>query len=118
CFSQPEVNRGLPAQLLVKYFHKRNGTWLVKEEIRRMVDFRQINLLEPWPALPVMDVILLRNVLIYFDVDSRKNVLAKVRRSLSADGCLILGGAETTLNLDDAFERVACEGSAFYRLRK
>jgi chemotaxis protein methyltransferase CheR len=92
-FSQLEVNRGLPAQLLVKYFHKQNDNWLVKEEIRRMVDFRQINLLDPWPALPVMDVILLRNVLIYFDVDSRKNVLAKVRRSLLPDGCLLLGGA-------------------------
>ncbi len=116
-FNQLEVNRGLPAPLLLKYFRKDGAQWLLKDEIRQLVQFQQLNLIGPWPVLPEMDVVFLRNVLIYFDVDVKRQILARVRRLLRPDGFLFLGGAETTLNLDDAFERVPFERSGCYRLR-
>jgi chemotaxis protein methyltransferase CheR len=117
-YCQLDVNRGLPARFLVKYFDKVGSDWQVKDVIRGMVDFRRINLIDPWPVLPFLDVMLLRNVLIYFDEASKKRVLASVRRVLSPDGYLFLGGAETTLNLDDAFDRVPFDRSCCYRLRR
>ncbi|HUY88139.1 MAG TPA: protein-glutamate O-methyltransferase CheR [Pirellulales bacterium] len=116
-FSQLEVNRGLPAILLCKYFLKQGTEWLLKDEIRSMVEFFQMNLIAPWPVLPAMDVIFLRNVLIYFDVATKQQILARVRKTLRPDGFLFLGGAETTMNLDDSFERVAYARSGCYRLR-
>jgi chemotaxis protein methyltransferase CheR len=117
-YSQMEVNRGLPARLLVKYFQKHGQDWQIKDDVRRLVEFRPINLVGAWPALPALDVVLLRNVLIYFDVATKKQILGKVRQLLRPDGCLILGGAETTINLDDAFERVTAGRSGYYRLRQ
>ncbi len=117
-FNQLEVNRGLPAPMLLKYFIKQGAEWQLKDDIRSMVQFRQMNLIAPWPALPAMDVVFLRNVLIYFDVSVKQQILARVRRVLRPDGFLFLGGAETTMNLDDAFERVPFERSGCYRLRK
>jgi chemotaxis protein methyltransferase CheR len=116
-YGQMEVNRGLPARLLVKYFQKQGSDWQIKDDVRRLIEFRQINLVGTWPALPALDVVLLRNVLIYFDVATKKQILGKVRQLLRPDGCLILGGAETTINLDDTFERVAVGRSGYYRLR-
>jgi chemotaxis protein methyltransferase CheR len=102
-YSQIEVNRGLPAPMLVKYFRRIDGEWQVVEELRRAIEFRRINLTAPWPFLPTMDLILMRNVLIYFDVPTKKAVLARVRRQLKPDGYLFLGGGETTMNLDETF---------------
>ena len=116
-FTQLEVNRGLPAPLLCKYFQKQGTEWLVKDELRSRIEFFQMNLIAPWPALPMLDVIFLRNVLIYFDVATKQQILARVRKVLRPDGFLFLGGAETTMNLDDAFERVPFERSGCYRLR-
>jgi chemotaxis protein methyltransferase CheR len=117
-FNQVEINRGLPAKLLVKYFTKDGETWRIKEEVRRQVEFRTLNLVKPWPAQPPFDIIFLRNVLIYFDVPTKKDILANVRKVLRPDGYLFLGGAETTMNLDDSFERVAFDRAGAYRLRK
>lgn len=116
CFSQLEVNRGLPAPLLIKYFQKIGTEWQIKEDLRRMVDFRQLNLAQSWPLFPAMDVIFMRNVLIYFDIETKKAILARLRKTLKPDGCLFLGGAETTLNLDDSFKRVQIEKTAYYQI--
>jgi chemotaxis protein methyltransferase CheR len=116
-YRQLEVNRGLPAALLVKYFDKVGVEWCLHEDIRRMVEFFPLNLAEAWPPLPPMDVILVRNVLIYFDAETKQAVLRRMRRLLRPDGYLFLGGAESTLNLDDAFERVMICGAACYRVR-
>lgn len=105
-FSQLEINRGLPAALAVKYFVRDGLEWVAHDSLRRMIDFREMNLAVPWPSLPPMDVIFLRNVLIYFEMETKSTILSSVRRILRPDGCLFLGAAETTLNLDDAFERV------------
>ena len=116
CFSQLEVNRGLPAPLLVRYFLKIGTQWQIKDEVRRMVDFRRINLAQSWPFLPAIDVIFMRNVLIYFDAETKRAILARVRKTLKPDGYLFLGGTETTLNLDDSFERVQIGKAAYYQI--
>ncbi len=117
CYSHVEVNRGLPAALLQKYFQQHDTQWQLSEHIRRWVTFRQINLIHTWPSLPSMDVILLRNILIYFDLETKKAILGKVRRLLKPDGYLLLGGVETTLNLDNAFKRVSFDRAVYYQLR-
>lgn len=117
CYTQMEVNRGLSARQLVKYFQRQGLHWQIADDLRRMVQFRPLNLIEPWPSLPALDVIFLRNVLIYFDVPTKKAILGKVRQSLRPDGYLFLGGAETTMNLDDRFERLDFQRAGCYRLR-
>lgn len=108
----------LVARLLVKYFQKQGADWQLKDEVRRAVEFSVVNLIEAWPPLPQLDVVLLRNVLIYFDVATKKQILGRIRRLLRPDGYLFLGGAETTLNLDDAFERLPFDRAGCYRLRR
>jgi len=116
-FSQLEVNRGLPASMLVKHFSRQGVEWEVKPELRRRVEFREMNLLSECSLLPPVDVIFLRNVLIYFDLETKKSILAKTRRVLRPGGYLLLGGAETTLNVDDAFERVVYDKTTCYRIK-
>jgi chemotaxis protein methyltransferase CheR len=115
-YNQMEVNRGLPARLLVKYFDKQGADWILKERIRRQVEFRELNLIGPWSGLPPLDVVFLRNVLIYFDAATKKAILGKVRQALRPGGFLFLGGAETSLNLDASFQRVDFERGCCYRL--
>ena len=114
-YSQIAVNRGLPARLLVKYFDKAGLEWRVKDRLRKRLEFKQINLAGNWPMLPKMDIIMLRNVLIYFDTDTKKQILAKMRGLLRPPGCLFLGGSETTLTLDAQYDPVKCEGTTYYR---
>lgn len=115
-YSQLEVNRGMPAHLLMKYFEKKGMSWRVKEDLRSMVEFRQLNLAGPWPMMPKVDIVWLRNVLIYFDVEMKKNIFRKVRDIMNPDGYIFLGGAETTMNLDDHFERLKFNATSCYRL--
>lgn len=117
-YGQVEINRGLAAPMLMKYFTRDGLKWIISGDLRRMVDFQQMNLAARWPTMPSMDVIFLRNVLIYFDAPTKKKILANARQLLRPDGVLFLGGAETTINLDDAFERMPHEKAAVYRLRK
>jgi chemotaxis protein methyltransferase CheR len=115
-YNQIEVNRGLPAALLVKYFEQQGSDWQLQATIRDMVTFQELNLTQPWPAMPRMDLVLLRNVMIYFDVETKKSILRRLTRVLQPDGYLLLGGAETTLNLDDSFRRVEPLKCGFYQL--
>jgi chemotaxis protein methyltransferase CheR len=115
-FSQLEVNRGLPAALLVKYFDKHGMHWDARPELRQSVVFRPLNLDASWPLMPPLDLVLLRNVLIYFDAETRKAILGRVRRVLRPDGWLFLGAAENLLNVDDGFERVTVGRATCYRL--
>jgi chemotaxis protein methyltransferase CheR len=115
-FNQIEVNRGLSATYLVKYFEQHGTGWQLKSDIRGMVDFQEINLAQPWPMLPRMDLVLIRNVMIYFDVETKKTILGRLARLLRPDGYLLLGGAETTYNLNDSYRRVEPLKSGFYQL--
>jgi chemotaxis protein methyltransferase CheR len=103
-YSQFDVQRGLPVQMLVKYFTQEGDQWQVREEIRKMVSFQPQNMLDRPYGLGVFDVIFCRNVLIYFDVDVKRNVLSALAQALKPDGFLFLGGAETVLGLSDVFE--------------
>ena len=117
-FNQLEVNRGLPAPLLVKYFVRQGAEWEFREDLRRRVEFRELNLVKDWPCLPLLDIVFLRNVMIYFDVETKKAILANARRLLRPGGYLLLGGAETTFNVDDAFERVTFDKTSCYRVKQ
>jgi chemotaxis protein methyltransferase CheR len=114
-YSQFEVNRGLPANYLVKYFDGSEDGWRVKDEIKQMVKFRPMNLAQSWPIMPAFDLVFLRNVMIYFDVETKKAVLRKVRDCLLPHGHLFLGTAETTVNLDPSYQPVNFERTVAYR---
>ena len=114
-YSQLEVNRGLPTNLLLKWFRQEGGVWEIDEQIRRMMTFKPMNLAQPWPAMPLWDLIFLRNVMIYFDNDVKKSILGRVSRSLGDDGYLVLGGAETTFGLDNSFQRIETLKSGYYQ---
>jgi chemotaxis protein methyltransferase CheR len=116
-YSQLEVNRGLPAHILNKYFSKNGTHWQIDAHIRKKVDFREMNLAGSWPPFPSLDLVVLRNVLIYFDEETKKRILNKIRHLLNPDGYLLLGGTETTIHLDDQYERMAVNGTAYYRIR-
>ena len=113
-YRQIEVNRGLPAPYLLKYFTRCGIDYVLKDEIRAAVEFRALNLVGNWPIDIKPDLLLMRNVLIYFDQQTKAAILGKVRKVLAPDGYLVLGAAETTLNVDPAFERVT---QGVYRLR-
>jgi chemotaxis protein methyltransferase CheR len=115
-YNQLEINRGLPKNLRDKYFHRLDSHWQIKDEIRQMAEFRQINLLESWSSLPEIDVIFLRNVLIYYDIATKKALLIKVKQQLKTDGYLFLGSAETTINLDGSFKQVSLNKGICYQL--
>lgn len=116
-YSQIEVNRGLPARLMLKYFDRGGAEWCLQAGVRQMVEFQAINLAAPWPALPAMDIVLLRNVLLYFSQETRKEILARVMKTLRPDGYLFLGGGETTLLSDKSFEAVRVGKAMCYRVR-
>ena len=114
-YSQLEVNRGLPARYLVQHFDQHGREWVVKESLRSLTRFEHGNLTRPQPAVPQCDVVFLRNVLIYFDVDTKRQVIQQVRRSLKPGGFLVLGGAESALNLDDSFTRLEIDKAVVYQ---
>lgn len=117
-YSQLEISRGLSPVFRVRYFQQQGDEWQLKEELRRMVHFCQINLAEDWPTLPCMDIIFMRNVLMYFDRATKKAILEKVRQVLNPEGYLFLGATETTITLDDCFEPVHFDKALCYRLRR
>jgi chemotaxis protein methyltransferase CheR len=103
-YSQFEVQRGLPIQLLVKYFKQVGEMWQINADIRAMVQHRQLNLLHDFSSLGVFDVIFCRNVLIYFDQDTKITVFNRLVKVMEPDGFLVLGAAETVVGLTDAFK--------------
>ena len=116
-FSQIEMNRGLPVTNLVRHFRKTTDAWELKPEVRSRVEFRELNLAIPWPVLPQMDLVLMRNVLLYFEPALRQRVLRRLAQTLHPDGILVLGSGETTLTMDDTFEGVPLERTVVYRRR-
>jgi chemotaxis protein methyltransferase CheR len=114
-YGQLEVNRGLPAHLLVKHFTRAGMEWEIEESIRRMVRFQRRNLITDWQGLPPFDLILMRNVMIYFDVESKRDVLTHMHGQLATNGYLLLGSSETTFNLSEDFQRQVDGRTAWYR---
>jgi chemotaxis protein methyltransferase CheR len=105
-YTQFEVQRGLPIQLLVKYFTKDGDMWRIAPELRAMVQFRPLNLMRDFSNLGTFDLVFCRNVLIYFDQPTKIDVLARLADVTAADGYLCLGAAETVVGLTDVFKAV------------
>lgn len=103
-YSQFEVQRGLPIQMLMKYFEQKGDRWALKQDIKSMVQYKYFNLLEPMASLGKFDIIFCRNVLIYFDRETKAKVLQNMAGLIPEDGFVLLGGAETVLGITDAFK--------------
>jgi chemotaxis protein methyltransferase CheR len=103
-YSQFEVQRGLPIALLLKYFVQNGEMWQITPDVRAMVAYRPFNLLNDFSSLGTFDVIFCRNVLIYFDQPTKIGVLNRLAHAAADDGYLVLGAAETTIGLTDAFK--------------
>lgn len=114
-YSQLEVNRGLPAMLLVKYFTRDGTEWKIKEDLPKAVEFREMNLIETWPILPTFDIVFLRNVLIYFDAETKRKILERIGKTMRVGGYLFLGGAETTMGVYDRFQLSRINGAQCYK---
>lgn len=113
-YTQFEVNRGLPASYLIKHFSQQGDKWYLKDHITKMVQFRPMNLIEPWPIMPAMDLVLIRNVMIYFDIETKKMILKRIRTCLMPHGYLFLGSAETTINIDPEYNPVTFDRTVVY----
>jgi chemotaxis protein methyltransferase CheR len=103
-FSQFEVQRGLPIQLLVKHFTQVGDMWQINADIRSMVQYRQLNLLQDFGHLGAFDIIFCRNVLIYFDQDTKANIFERLSKVVESDGFMVLGAAESVVGISDAFK--------------
>ena len=114
-YMQIEVNRGLPASYLVKYFDRQGLDWRLKDRVKNMARFEPFDLRKSMRTKGPFDVIFCRNVLIYFDVETKKQILRELRGALFSGGYLVLGGAESTLNLDNEFKRVPVGRTVFYQ---
>jgi len=99
-----EVNRGLPARMLLKYMVRDGEEWEVAARIRGMCEFQSVNLCAPLPILPEFDLVMLRNVLLYFTQQDRTNLFREVYRKMSPDGYLVLGNAEQAEDSTNLFE--------------
>ena len=115
-YSQLEVNRGLPAPMLVKHFTRVGHDWEIAPHLRSAVSFVQHNLLDAPPAGGPFDIVFLRNVLIYFDLATKREVLRRVQKVLRPGAFLLLGAAETTIGIDEGWERVPIGRGSVYRL--
>ncbi len=103
-YSQFEVQRGLPIHYLMKYFEKRDSIWQINAALRAMVQYKEFNLLDDLMHLGEFDVVFCRNVLIYFDQQTKRRILAQLSQLMPNDGVLFLGGAETVLGVSDKFK--------------
>ncbi|MBL0930866.1 MAG: chemotaxis protein CheR, partial [Alphaproteobacteria bacterium] len=103
-YTQFEVQRGLPIQLLLKYFKQDGDQWRISQELRDMVHYKQHNLLDDFSSLGMFDVIFCRNVLIYFDQKTKGSILERIAKLMPPDGLLYLGGAETVLGVTEKFQ--------------
>lgn len=104
-YTQFEVQRGLPIKLLVKYFEQTGELWQIEPGLRSMIDYRAFNLLDDFSSLGKFDIVFCRNVLIYFDEETKRDILNRIAAQLAPDGYLLMGAAETVIGLTDQFVR-------------
>ena len=114
-YSQFEVQRGLPIQMLLKYFEQKGDMWQIDASMRSMVEWRKLNLLESFSHLGEFDIVFCRNVLIYFDQATKSEILGRLVKSIPDDGYLVLGAAETVVGLTDAFKPVPGKRGLFQK---
>ncbi|WP_417667592.1 CheR family methyltransferase [Roseibium sp.] len=114
-YSQFEVQRGLPIQMLLKYFDQKGDMWQINPDMRAMIEWRKLNLLDSFSHLGEFDILFCRNVLIYFDQQTKSEILDRLAKMVPEDGYLVLGAAETVVGLTDAFKPVAGKRGLFQR---
>ena len=114
-YNSLEVGRGLPARMLAQHFERVGTAFQIRPHLRSMIEWRQLNLAGPWPALPIFDIVFMRNVLIYFPQATNEAVLKNVRNTLHPQGYLFLGTTENMLGLAVGFETVTKGKTMFYR---
>lgn len=114
-YSQLEVNRGLPARKLVRFFDRTGAVWRTKPEIRDMITYQRLNLTKALPSISKFDIVFIRNVLIYFDQPTKTNILKRVHRTLSPDGYLFIGSAETVIGMSLPYRREEIDATVCYR---
>ena len=115
-YVQFEVNRGLPPTLLARYFSKSGMDWQISEQVRSMVSFQKMDLRGSLAAVGSCDLVLCRNVLIYFNAATKNQILASIAQTLTPEGILVLGCAETLIGIDHGFQRKIIGQSTFYTL--
>jgi chemotaxis protein methyltransferase CheR len=115
-FAQIEVNRGLPAPYLAKYFKRHGLEWEVSDQVKKMCRFQQADLRQLPRSMGPFDLVLCRNVLIYFDLETKRKILQSIRATMGAGGILLMGGAETLLNMDAGFDRKIAGAAVYYQL--
>ncbi|MGC9998639.1 MAG: protein-glutamate O-methyltransferase CheR [Bryobacteraceae bacterium] len=116
-YQQIEVNRGLPTALLVKHFRRSGVDWQLSEPVRRLASFETIDLRQSMRALGPFDLVFCRNVMIYFDAETKKNILRQLHGTLFRGGWLMLGGAETAFGVEDLFDRETVGNAIVYVAR-
>jgi len=115
-FLQLEVNRGLPERYLHKYFRRSGSAWQISDHVRKMISFEQFDFRDSPARLAAFDAVLCRNVLIYFDLATKKRIVGQIRRALRDDGFLMLGCAENPLNVSADFEKLVFGSALFYQV--
>jgi chemotaxis protein methyltransferase CheR len=113
-----EVQRGLPVGMLLRFFRQRGNDWEITEEMRRAVTFREGNLLQPFAGMGTFDLVFCRNVLIYFDVQTKRDVLERLAGVMAPDAYLFLGAAETAVGITEAVSRVQDLPASIYRVTR
>jgi chemotaxis protein methyltransferase CheR len=114
-YSRFEINRGLSANLATKYFSQAGRNWAANNKLTDLIEAKELNLIKPWTGLPKCDVVMLRNVLIYFSVDVKRDILSRIRRDvLKPGGVLLLGASESTAGVDPGFEPRKASGSTIF----
>ena len=116
-YQQIEVNRGLPAALLVKYFRRRDAEWQLSDAVRKMVNFESIDLRASLRALGPFDLVFCRNVMIYFDAETKKKIMKELHGTLFRGGWLLLGGVETAFGFEESFDRQTMGNATAYVAR-
>ena len=115
-FAQLEINRGLPAAYLAKYFKRQGLEWEVSDQVRRGVRFEPLDLRQIPSSFGSFDLVLCRNVMIYFDMETKRKIVQAIKRSMTPGSVLLLGSAETLLNLDDSLERKVASAAVYYQM--
>lgn len=116
-YNRTEIGRGLPPSYTSRFFKQQGTNWVVDARVRRMIEFRQANLAMSWPPMRKVDVVFLRNVMIYFDAQTKKGILGKVRRVMNSDGYMFMGAGESTMALDPAFVPKRANGAVMYSIK-
>lgn len=116
-YTQLEVNRGLPAPMLVRYFQRDGANWIISPKLRQKINFVEHNLMSTPPKGGPFHIVFIRNVLIYFDIETKREVLRRVAHTMVPGGYLFLGAAETTMGMDPVWERIGLTRGAVYRLK-